>query len=300
MNEGKEIILTQEELRKLQMEELEILKEVDRICRKNKIPYFLSGGTMLGAVRHKGFIPWDDDVDVSMLRENYNKFCLACEKDLNTERFFLQTWDTDINYRYQYGRMRKNNTKYIRSGHENAKHHNGINIDIFPVDAVPDNKILCIIYKTGCALFRKILYSPVGAIRTKNILIRKIYAALSRIDRDAAVNGFKRWTERFGRFRSARADAVGFAYRLTLKDIKKLGWSNYKEMYCGMKKEMFDDLREYEFENSKFYGPRDYDHYLRVLYGEYMVPPPIEKRNGEHKAVKIQFSDEDEADGAKM
>ncbi|MBO5178246.1 MAG: LicD family protein [Lachnospiraceae bacterium] len=289
-----EIILSAEQLRKLQLEQLELLKEVDRICRKNNIPYYITGGTMLGAVRHKGFIPWDDDIDVSMLRKDYHRFCVACGKDLDTNRFFLQTWDTDKHYRYQYGRLRRNNTLYIRSGHEDAKHHNGINIDLFPVDNVPDNRILCRIYKTGCEVFRKTLYSPVGAVRTTAPVPKLMYRFLSSFDGEKVKVWFKNWIKFFGKFPSSRVDAVGFAYRLSTADKEKLGKENYYEMYHGMKRELVTELTEYSFEGLKFYGVKDYDYYLRTLYGDYMTPPPADKRTGEHKAVAIKFSDEGE------
>ena len=96
------IRLTQEQLRKLQLTELELLVEFDRICRKNNIVYILGYGTMLGAVRHKGFIPWDDDVDVFLMRDEYERFCDACEKDLDKEKFFLQNWETDIYFNSGY------------------------------------------------------------------------------------------------------------------------------------------------------------------------------------------------------
>ena len=85
----KPIELTQEQLRKLQLTELEMLVEFDRICRKNNIHYILGYGTLLGAVRHNGFIPWDDDVDVFLMRDEYNTICEACKTDLNTEKFFF-------------------------------------------------------------------------------------------------------------------------------------------------------------------------------------------------------------------
>ena len=126
MDSGKVIEITPEEQRKIQLLQLNILKEFDRICRKHDLKYTLAGGSMLGAVRHKGFIPWDDDVDVSMLREEYEKFCEICKTELDAEKYFLQTMDTDPEYRFIYGRILLNGTAYVRAGQEHMKAKNGI------------------------------------------------------------------------------------------------------------------------------------------------------------------------------
>ena len=98
----KKVEMSNDELRRLQLNLLEMLIEIDRICRRHSIKYSLDGGTLLGAVRHGGFIPWDDDIDVIMRREEYQKFYKACRKDLDNSRCFLQASRTDRYYRWVY------------------------------------------------------------------------------------------------------------------------------------------------------------------------------------------------------
>ena len=131
MRKAQEYKLSSEELRKLQRIELEMLIEVDRICQKHNIQYSLDGGTLLGAVRHKGFIPWDDDIDVIMLRKEYAKFRRVCKKELDTARFFLQDYKSDPYYRWGWAKIRRENTEHVRLGQEFLKQKTGIFIDIF-------------------------------------------------------------------------------------------------------------------------------------------------------------------------
>lgn len=102
-------------LRKVQLTQLEILKEVDRICTKHGIKYWLSGGTQLGAVRHNGFIPWDDDLDIDMMREDFNRFLKIARTELQ-ESYYLQDWFTEKAYGLPFAKIRKNNTLFVEAG----------------------------------------------------------------------------------------------------------------------------------------------------------------------------------------
>lgn len=121
-------------LRNLQLRMLEILKSVDAICKKHNIPYWLSSGTLLGAVRHDGFIPWDDDIDIELLREDYLKLLDILPKEL-PEEYVLQTTDTDSGYVYLYAKVRDTNS-YIEEKCVFNKHfeYKGAFIDIFPLE----------------------------------------------------------------------------------------------------------------------------------------------------------------------
>ena len=129
-------------LRQLQLCELEILDEFVRVCEKHGLPYYLVGGTLLGAVRHQGFIPWDDDIDVAMPREGYDRFAEIAQQELGPQ-YFYQSPDTDPHYFLTYNKIRKNGTKVYEERFKNARIHKGVFIDIFPLDFCPKPGLLC-------------------------------------------------------------------------------------------------------------------------------------------------------------
>ena len=126
-----------QELRKMQLLQFDMLVEMDRVCRANGIPYTISNGTLLGAIRHKGYIPWDDDADTMMLRQDYEKF-KQCADQLNPDICFFQDHSTDPEYRWGYGKLRRTGTEYIRAGQEHMKNKTGLFIDVFPMHGFPE------------------------------------------------------------------------------------------------------------------------------------------------------------------
>ena len=143
-------------LDKIHRTEMDIMREIDRICRKHNLTYFLSCGTLLGVVRHKGFIPWDDDMDIDMTRENYDKFIAACKTGLNPE-FRLQTWITDPNYHNGFAKILLKGTCAIEKRGETTLCEKGVFVDIFPWDNIYMHNRRCIIF---CILTdQRILYN---------------------------------------------------------------------------------------------------------------------------------------------
>lgn len=263
-----------EVLRKLQMTELEMIIEVDRICRKYNIQYFLDAGTLLGAIRHNGFIPWDDDADIIMLREEYEKFCDVCKKELDTERFFFQDYRTDDQYLWGYAKMRRNNTTFLREGQEHIKCHTGVCIDIFYCDNVPDTWLLRRMHYFYCYCIRKGQYSKVGKKVEKNFFMRSWYFLLSKIPRNF-------WFRQL----EILADITN---RKETKLVRHMTFPMPKRYRYGIPKEFFLSSSEKNFEGYRFKVFKQYDEYLKMLYGDYMVLPPQNERQV-HPASKLEF-----------
>lgn len=257
------ITLDNETLRKLQLVQLEMLQEVDRICKKCKIHYNIFAGTVLGSVRHGGYIPWDDDADVAMLRSEYEKFRKACETELDTTRFYFQDHRNTEGYRWGYGKIRRKDTLFLREHQEHMPYEQGVFIDIFPLDGVPDNYLLRSIKNFQCFCVRKILWSPVGKIAEKSLWKRKVYKLLERIPDEVIYSYYH------GMIRKAK--------RQKTRMVRVLMFPTPNSEY-GYYRNWFETSSDMVFEGHVFQGITDYDSYLSFVYGDYMQPPPPEKR----------------------
>lgn len=264
MRQEERYILSEKELLTIQRIELEMLLEIDRICTKNGISYELDGGTLLGAVRHKGYIPWDDDIDLRMLRKDYDKFCDACKTDLDTSKFFWQTYNTDPGYRFGYGKLVRKGTVFKRLHHEMLDYKKGVFLDIMPCDNLPDQWLKKTIYNFECFVIRKISYSPIGAKYEPNIILKLIYMLLSLLPKTIIQKGFDRLAYQYDDEKTEM--------------VRTTGWHDKKEAR-GYKRSWMDDVCELEFEGHMFPAPADWDGYLKQLYGsDYMTLPPESER----------------------
>lgn len=267
------IELDEEMLKKVQKIELEILLEFDRICRKNNIKYSITGGTLLGAVRHGGFIPWDDDADVSMLREEYDKFVEICDAELDKRRFYFQDINCTNGYRWGYAKLRRKDTVFLRENQEHLQFEQGIFMDIFPRDSVPDGWFEERWHCFKCFFVRKILWSEVGKYHEKNIVKKYAYRILNRITKDS--------------YKKIYQGLVKTSLDTNTKRVRALTFPiPYKGK--GYDRKWYEDYQDIEFEGHMLMVERGYKDWLKVEFHNYMELPPVKKRKC-HPVKKIKF-----------
>ena len=269
--------MSQAELRRMQMIQLELLEEVDRICIKHHISYSVEGGTLLGTVRHKGFIPWDDDVDIAMLRSEYKKFCKICEKELDKEKYFFQNHDTDPEYRWGYAKVLKNGTSFVRYGQEHMKMRRGVYVEIFPMDGIPRKSVERIIYNAVRVCCRKIMWSEVGKVSCKNRSMRLWYSMLNKIPVDKAFEVLDFLSQKYDERKSEYVTCLSFP-------------DCWVKGYLGFKREYYLNTKRMFFEGKEINVPQKEKELLITLYGkDYMSPPPLSERESHIPASSFKF-----------
>lgn len=264
VNHGEDMIsLDNETLRQLQMIELELLLEVDRIAKKHDIPYRIIAGTMLGAVRHGGFIPWDDDADVAMLREDYERFREACRTELDPEKYYFQDHKTTEGYRWGYGKLRRKNTLFLREHQEHMPYEQGVFIDVFPMDPVPQSQAGRALKNLECFALRKMLWARVGKVADKSWMRRMIYTVLDKVPEKRILARLDKMIER--------------AKRTSSEWVRILMFPTPNRKY-GYLRKWYEAGKDIGFEGHILSGVSDPDDYLTFKFGDYLVLPPADKR----------------------
>lgn len=245
-----------EKRKKIWKTQLDLALEVKRICEKHKIKYFIIWGTLLGAVRHKGYIPWDDDFDFAFLRRDYVRFCKIARKEIK-EPFFFQDALSDPEYFIGYARLRDSRTTGWISWNPSPTYHNGIFIDLYPLDVIPKNKYVWKVQSVIINSLRKRLNKN-RENRKSDITYRSLlflYGVCCR------AFDWERNPEKVGDlFQPSEIEA---GYWFYAKDVSK--------------------TVELSFENISFPAPAGYKNLLRNVYGNYMKFPPKGKRGEWHK-----------------
>lgn len=270
-------------LRRVQLTQLEIAREIKRVCEENDIRFFLLGGTYLGAVRHQGFIPWDDDMDLGMLRGEYEKFCRIAPEKLGPD-YCLQTWYTEPNYGLPFGKVMKRGTVYLESKKSRRLQENGIYVDIFPFDSVPQDlqqrqklaKHLLRLYRLR---LMKCGYKP--WMEEDKVLWHKRLGYLF-YQLQALFCGKQALARDYDALAEAQPDTD------TVSEQSGMAQPLYvRRAWC-------EDLVNYTFEGEQFPAPRAYDEFLTIYYGDYMQLPPEDQRENRHQIVQVDFGDGEE------
>ena len=272
----EKIRLTTEEMKRLKEIELDLLLELDRICKKHNIRYIIGYGTLIGAIRHKGFIPWDDDVDVCMTRADYIRFRNACKTDLDS-RFFYQTHETDENYFYLFDKLRANGTVFREQALKDHRIHHGVYLDIFPVDNLPDNRFLRKIHYAKYRLCRIALHSKYIDLSTrhgkKKLISIVLRILLVPVSKEFLYNSAEKLAVKYNH--EPQRDVCCYTSTYKQKDIFPASY--------------FSDVMDGTFEGHSVLLPSHYDEILRQIYGDYMQLPPEEKRVGCHDLQEIKL-----------
>lgn len=268
--------MDKEILRKLQLTQLEILKLIDKFCKENNIKYSLYGGTLIGAVRHGGFIPWDDDIDIAMSRNQYNKF-IKCWMNNPIPGYIFQDSNTDSQFPYTFGKIRKNKTTYICNELDNKSSHNGIFIDIFPLDKVSNNKFSRVKHFILGAFY--LLYSRGYASKNDGKIIYVITNIILKMTPNKCRLKLK--NKIFNQLNK-------YNYQ---EDLSYVDTSLFRNLKLYFPKELFDRYEEINFEDSKFPVFGNYKEYLKIQYGNYLQLPPEEERVCKHNPIKIVFEE---------
>ena len=257
----KKEYLTIEEVKQT---ELDILNAINQICSDNKIEFYLCGGTMLGAIRHKGFIPWDDDIDIFLERKEYEKL-IAIIKEKKEYSWLEILDDTNDNYYYPFAKAVDNRT--IAKMDDNKTEH-GIWVDIFPIDNLPDNSKKRIKLIKKCYFYRALIISMTTDFnmnkKDNKIFIKKflnLYTSI--VGKNRVYNRYKKIIN------------------------KSLNYNDSKYVAClcptyGIneifEREKLFEKEKYLFEGQYYNGTKNYDMYLKSFYGDYMTLPPENKR----------------------
>ena len=255
------------------------LKYVNQICEEASIPYYASAGTCLGAIRHKGFIPWDDDMDFAMLRDDYERFVIVAKDELSKD-FYLQNFDTDDSFALPFAKVMLNGTVLTERVTSVNSAHKGIYVDIFPFDNVPDSEEKRKKQNRKTYFLKRLLLAKQNyLIAQKGEVLKKIiYFILKCISLFYSKNAIK---------------------NLLLTEMKRYNGEETEKVVLfggsyGYDKESVDrkwflESTKLDFEDTFFAAPKDYIAYLEYFYGDYMKLPPEDKRYNRHSVVELDF-----------
>lgn len=272
----------EEQTKSIQKVSLEILKKIDKVCQELGIGYFICGGSMLGAVRHGGFIPWDDDIDIGMLRKDYEVFLEKGQKLLG-DSVFLQTRETDPEIPYLFSKVRANNTLYITNYNEFRNFHKGICVDIFPFDNIPDNIEEQQKFRKEVRFWEKIHNRVVNKQKPEQYFLGDKKRTLG----ERLIHLLNEVHRRF-----YCLIPLWLTQKLYLRKAEKYNSNTELEFvasfvpsYTFIKREDLLPYKRMNFSGFQALVPKRPEVFLKMQYGDFMAMPPEHKRMG-HDLIK--------------
>ncbi|SHM26136.1 lipopolysaccharide cholinephosphotransferase [Fibrobacter sp. UWR3] len=262
-----------EEMKQIQVD---ILKDVHLFCEKNNIRYTLIYGSLLGAVRHKGYIPWDDDIDIAMLRDDYEKFVASYK----SENGFYRVYDCRKDNGYYYPFLKVADTRTVLE--ENVSMQNiGVNIDIFPCDYLFDTKQECINFIKKLDFLKKLFRIKLVKPGKKNSFIKRILIRVLKLL--CLPISMKNIVDR----------EYALVNRLTNRNAKFVGFAFSSDLSCSYRsicpREVFEKYEKVPFEKETFEIISSYDEWLTQMFGDYMTPPPAKERTSPHTLNNVYW-----------
>lgn len=261
-------------LRRLQLTQLEILKAADEFCRKHGIKYSLYAGSLLGAVRHQGFIPWDDDLDICMARSEYERFLSAWASDPQ-DGYVLQNKETERGFSQSFTKIRKEHTCFLQDIDDPDKYYTGIFLDVFPIDRLPEKALKRKLFRWDCLRYQLLtreFVPPKGSFVQKTVA-RAILMTTPKRKRPEIR---KKYLARITRYKE-------------LTNTPTIAIETFNTIRCDLPSDLLDRYTTLRFEDGEYMCFEAWDEYLTHKYGDYMQLPPEEDRAWKHHPILIDF-----------
>ncbi len=260
-------------LRELQLCELEMVRDVVAICQRHGLQIYMMGGTFLGAVRHKGFIPWDDDVDLALTRPDYEAFLRIAPQELSSG-YLLRHFATDSTMPYYPAQVIDPSFVLLDTSAMEEKERCAW-VDIFPLDGLPKHPVAFFYQKYRLLYLRMMLkFSQFSQIVAVDLQHRPIHErALILVGKHLRL---EKYLDTRKRMALIDRQLKRYSYETAACVVNFMGAYKFREMFP---KKIYDSVAMYPFEDMQLPAPKDYDTVLRQMYGNYMMPPPTEEQN---------------------
>lgn len=268
--------ISEKELADLQRKSFSLLCVFKEFCDKHNLRFFLSGGSCLGAVRHKGFIPWDDDIDLLMPRKDYEKLEELWNKYADTNKYSICRPSATLANGNKFITIHDNNTTFIELGRDGFDANQGVALEILPLDGYPKNKM---------DRYFQLFWATIFALYANRCIPKKATGWKYNICK------FALWVVQN---RKLQYKIFSFCEKkMSQYDIDDCdAWAvlcTYKNIHHKYHKEMFDKVEMLEFNGVKMPNPSDWDGYLKILYGDYMKLPPTDEQIHKHDCVYLDL-----------